>query len=231
MSRQLNDITKQCTKCLEWLPKTKEYFYGQMSKSKKNPNSYLFSSWCKSCFQKKQYDYNIKNTEKISEYKKVWYKKNDEKVLAQMKVKYDPEYSYKSLSAWQKANPDKVKSYNDNRIKNKKHEININEWDACRLYFNYRCAYCEMSWEDHKRKNRQDLHKEHAIFDGANDLSNCIPSCRNCNSEKHEDHYTDWYNKKNHKFDRDKLKRINKWLKRDYKKFIDLNKKPYKPRS
>jgi hypothetical protein len=65
-----------------------------------------------------------------------------------------------------------------------------------------------------------DFHKEHIDDDGANDLSNCVPSCKLCNSYKHQYIFDDWYNKNNPNFNQDRLNKIIKWLNEDYKLYL-----------
>jgi len=64
---------------------------------------------------------------------------------------------------------------------------------------------------------------EHAINDGLNDLSNCVPSCRYCNSKKWAYDYTDWYTKELNFYSADRLNKIDRWLNEDYKIYIREN--------
>ncbi|RKJ44582.1 HNH endonuclease, partial [Butyricicoccus sp. 1XD8-22] len=103
---------------------------------------------------------------------------------------------------------------------NKKHEISNEEWENCKNYFNYRCAYCGLPVEEHYRmwygKMRQfDLHREHVDHEGLNDLSNCVPACTSCNSSKWKHNLGDWYNDDNENFSQERLYRIYKWLNQD----------------
>jgi hypothetical protein len=72
-----------------------------------------------------------------------------------------------------------------------------------------------------------DFHKEHVLHDGANDLSNCIPSCKTCNSSKHTENLEVWYTKDKSIFSKDRLNRIHKWLNEDWKLYY-IEKKPRK---
>jgi len=60
-----------------------------------------------------------------------------------------------------------------------------------------------------------DLHKEHIDDNGKDDLSNCIPSCKSCNSSKWKFDFEDWY-KKQKFFTEERYNKIIKWLKEDY---------------
>lgn len=81
-----------------------------------------------------------------------------------------------------------------------------------------------MSYEDHFFKNKQDLHKEHAIHDGKNDLSNCVPSCRYCNSQKWEFPLDEWYSEGNPIYNVINKNKIIKWMEEDHKKFLKIRK-------
>jgi len=61
-----------------------------------------------------------------------------------------------------------------------------------------------------------------------NDLSNCVPSCKQCNSQKHTDSLEEWYNEDNIKYSKRRFNRIHKWLDGDYKKYIIIKEElPY----
>lgn len=58
---------------------------------------------------------------------------------------------------------------------------------------------------------KQQLHKEHVDHEGANDLSNCIPACKTCNSHKWEFDMESWYRNYEH-FSEERLNKIKEWL-------------------
>lgn len=127
---------------------------------------------------------------------------------------------------WRQANPEKCRGYVEKYSNHKKHKIATSEWEACKKYFNHRCAYCGLEIEEHWVNIRGeiklgDFHKEHLDHNGSNDLSNCVPSCKSCNSEKHEKIFEEWYSKDNLKFSEERLDKINKWINNDYKHFIN----------
>jgi len=87
------------------------------------------------------------------------------------------------------------------------------------------CCYCGLHVDNHYRKfknklQKLDLHKEHADNNGSNDLSNCIPSCLICNSQKWEFPLDVWYNENNPNFTQERYDKILNWLDKDYKKII-----------
>lgn len=79
---------------------------------------------------------------------------------------------------------------------NKKHVISESECLSCKEYFNFKCAYCGISEEEVIKLYSNQLHKDYADHEGANDLSNCIPACKSCNSSKHDSELNKWYKDK-----------------------------------
>lgn len=119
--------------------------------------------------------------------------------------------------AYRKNNPDKFKIYSG---RHKDHDINKHEWDSCKQYFNYECAYCGMAEQEAKERYNNFLHKEHVDCNGNSDLSNCVPACKQCNSEKHTFELDDWYREENDKYSIDRYNKIIKWLQSDHKNYI-----------
>ena len=200
-----------CNKCNKWFPSTTEYFY----KNKDNGIDGLFP-YCKKCNMEKSAQWAKDNPERRKELKCNFDSKPDSKKRRRkynkMRVK-NGEYK-----KWIINNPDKLKEY---MSKHQNHDITDTEWDSCLKYFNYSCAYCGMHQYDAKEKYDNYLHKEHVIHDGANDLSNCIPACKSCNSLKWQYKIEDWYNDQNKIFDENRYNKIIKWINEDYKEFID----------
>lgn len=129
--------------------------------------------------------------------------------------------------------PEKFKEYAD-KHKQKEHQISKQEWENCKKYFNYTCAYCGLPIEQHfytrKGVTKQgDFHKEHKDHDGANDLSNCIPSCGDCNSNKWAFPFEEWYTSDNPVFSQKRYDKIIKWITKDYKLYIETKQKIIKP--
>lgn len=138
----------------------------------------------------------------------------------------------KNQKIWWQSNKDIIKQYNYNRS-HKNHRITNEEWKACKEYFNNSCAYCGLPAEKHYISYRvnikqTDLHKEHVIYNGANDLSNCVPACRKCNSSKSNRQLENWYNENIPVYDAKKLDKIKQWINNDYKNFIEIKERlPY----
>jgi len=76
------------------------------------------------------------------------------------------------------------------RISQKKQTVNDltkEEWVDTLIYFNYKCAYCGMSEEEHREKFNEFLHQDHIIplsNSGGYTKNNIIPACRSCNTSK-----------------------------------------------
>lgn len=201
----------------EWMPATTEYYYS----NDKNKTIGLHPE-CKRCTV-------IKSGK--------WLKDNPESKKASVKKHYStPQGKMNTRNRNQKwrdngglndfyaNNPDSKKKYTNNR-KIKNHKIPIKQWLSCKNYFGNACAYCGLPAEKHFKKYKgqlklYDLHKEHADDQGANDLSNCLPSCGICNSEKHTSSLEKWYNENNPKFNVERLNKIQQWLNGDYKNYI-----------
>lgn len=206
------DNLKQCKICEEWLPATTEYFYRNNSNKKDGLNTY-----CKECTKKKTHKwqeenveyYLEKHTERQSEYRK----RNEVKIRKKEIVRKLREQGY--FKKYYHDNQEQFKNYRENYT-HKKHDITNEEWVFCKNYFNNTCAYCGIREEDAKEQQGQFLHKEHAINDGANDLSNCIPSCKICNSTKSNKDYKEWFNESNENYSNEKEIKIDKWLNEDY---------------
>jgi len=199
-----------------WFPATLEYYYKNISSNVDGlyPN-------CKKCGSQKAIeqwkDDPIKHREAHKKYEKTskfkqWTKKNRED---------QKEY----LIQYRKDNKEKLNTYCKERRMHKKHNINGLEWTKCKEYFNNACAYCGLPIEDHYNiykgeLRKEDLQKEHVIHDGINDLSNCIPACKSCNSSKHESTLDEWYNSDNPNFTEEKYNKIIQWITEEYKQYI-----------
>jgi hypothetical protein len=206
----------------EWFPCTEEYFY----KNKCNGTDGL-NPECKRCSIKKSSKQQAERYEsELRDYHRKRY--NNKKDYF-----YEKAYKYKSNNLqkvkidtinWQRNNKDKIREYQEKR-KYKNHIISKREWDSCKEYFNNECAYCGISQDKAIEIMGQSLHKEHLVDCGKNDLKNCIPACRECNSEKHTTSLNDWYNVNNSKFTYERYHKIYLWVRYDCKKYI-AKKKP-----
>jgi hypothetical protein len=209
-------LYKLCNRCNEWFPCTEEYFY----KTSVNTKDNLFP-YCKRCNIKRSINWRTNNRDEWLEFNKKYNKKEIRKAdIDRRRIKYREDG--KQLE-WQQNNKDRVKEYGEKR-QHKKHNIKKKEWNSCKEYFNYECAYCGLSLEKHYVRFKgemilSDFHREHVIDQGKNDLSNCVPSCKSCNSSKRNFTIEEWYNEKNTNYSQKRLNKIIKWINEDYKLF------------
>ncbi len=214
---------KLCSDCNEWLPCDIDYFY------KNNSNGIDgFNPYCKECTVIRSRKWRMDNYEQYQTINNKYIKDNEEYFKNYKKEWYQEKKDERRehLRNWQQNNPNKLKQYNYSRNQRKKHKISKKEWLACKKYFIFRCAYCGLHQEEHFRiwkgkPKKIDLHKEHVDDNGANDLSNCIPSCQSCNSSKHTFNFETWYKDYEH-FDEERYNKILKWLSEDYLKYINI---------
>lgn len=204
---------KKCSICTEDYPATTEYFY------KHNKSTDGLFPYCKSCAKAKSVQWGIENPE----LKKTQRRKYNATSSGKEKQKVNSERRRENgeYKEWQQNNPDKVKHYREKWKQNKEHEISKYEWERCKKYFNNECAYCGISEIEAKDKYNNVLHKEHVDHTGANDLSNCVPSCKSCNGSKSTKEFDDWYNYDNPNFTIERFERILDWLNDDFYKFIE----------
>lgn len=219
---------KQCSLCKEWKEMNLSNFYiWNYSKDRFHPR-------CQDCTRqtnkkRKKDNYDTYYRPKQKEWNDA--NKDHRKELNQEFELKNPGRKKEIHDEFIKKHPEKQKEYNRKREK-KNHKISSKEWIACKNYFNNQCAYCGLPISEHWITYRGvrklgDFHREHKDDNGANDLSNCIPSCESCNSKKWKFEFDEWYNKNNPVFSQERLNKINKWLSEDYKLYIE-EKKPRK---
>ncbi len=214
-------IHKFCSRHEEWLEMNETYFYRNKSSKIDGLNPY-----CKEYSKQKVAEYREENWDHYLDIAREYYRNeynNNPKLHERHKRGEDKRREEGKLSEWQRKNPDKVKSNNIKR-KNKKHQISKKEWSDCKDYFDNRCAYCGLKIEDHWGKRKgiaklYDFHKDHVDDQGSNRLDNCIPSCKSCNSSKHQTNIIEWYSKQKFHSEQ-RLEKIKTWLMNDYKLHI-----------
>jgi hypothetical protein len=210
------EIYKLCSDCGKWLPLTNQYFY--TNKSSKQDG---FNTYCKNCTKKRSSKWIKNNPERYHEIRQGTEQKPRTKLLKrQMDERLRKEGKRKK---WQENNKDKLYFYGKDRRMHKTHEISKEEWELCLEYFNHSCAYCGLPEDQAIVIYGQHLHKEHVNPNGSNDLSNNIPSCKSCNSKKHNYTLEEWYKEDNElcgDFSYERLDKINKWLEVDNKLYI-----------
>lgn len=216
---QLIQQTRECKLCKE--TKSLDQFYTQNKYSKTRGEWVYYNPECKECTKerstKRQKEHRKDITEKQREYFKVYFSvpenKNKHRAIIRRRTKEGKN------KQWYYENPGRFKTYTSNH---RKHDINKKEWVSCKEYFNNECAYCGLHEDDHftvydGKLRKSDLHKEHVDHNGANDISNCIPACRICNSSKWQYKLEDWYNDCNDNYTNKRIEKIYKWINEDYK--------------
>lgn len=218
-----------CTGCKIEHPATEEYFY----KRKYMNNGELFHKLtqpCKECRKAKGKEYYSDPTHKFEQ--KIrharWSKKNRDLISENnRKLFAEREDFYKDYqNNYRKNNMKQLYSYAlDRKEKGIVFKLTKKEWDSCKTYFDYCCAYCGMTEKEHKQKHNQQLHKEHVIKDGKNNLRNCVPSCKECNSQKSQYPLNKWYNLHNNNYTRERYLKIYQWIRYDSRKYMVKKKK------
>jgi 5-methylcytosine-specific restriction endonuclease McrA len=201
-------------------------FYTQEKYSKVRGNYTYYFPECKECTIERFHDYRENNLEKVKQLDREGLKRRYHgrpEVKKRIKDHSNVQREIGDLAEWQRNNPDKLKQY---AIKHGTHSISKKEWKSCKSYFGNKCAYCGLDIEDHYIKFRKemrlgDFHKEHVNPSGANDLSNCIPICKSCNSSKHHASFNEWYNEDNEKYSAERQDKIIKWVTEGYKEYIE----------
>jgi hypothetical protein len=215
-------IYKLCSDCDEWLP-MEEHFY----KNKSAPDGH--NPYCKEDTKKRSRGWAVDNQQQHKENRAEWYQGNRERLLEKQQFIDAENKEQKEIYGQQYRQSEhgkkKFHEYGLNR-KSKKHEISDDEWISCKQYFNNSCAYCGLHIDEHYKRyagelKHNDLHKEHVDDAGANDLSNCVPSCHSCNSKKRTKVFDDWYNDSNQNYTKERYDRIVRWLENDYKLYIE----------
>lgn len=208
--------TKTCTICLEEKPLIAYY---HQDKKKASGEKYVYIvPYCKKCASRKSLESNY-DRELKKEGSRLWKQRAENKEsVSNSHRKYRESGKY---NEWQDNNKDRLVAYRMYREMHKKHEISTSEWKDCKNYFDSECAYCGLHISEHFIRYAgelkwTDFHKEHVDHKGDNDLSNCVPSCKSCNSRKHSFEFSEWYCKDNPVFSLERKDKINRWLSQDY---------------
>lgn len=207
--------TKVCKQCNE--EKAITDFYMQNIRSKSKGDHVYYNPICKACVIKKARQRNLDNYEEFKRRSRDDYRNG--RVMNVQKQNSENRRLNGKFKEWQKQNPEKLKGYG---LNHKTHIITKKEWLVCKEYFNNECAYCGLPIEEHYLTRLGitklgDFHKEHVDHEGSNDLSNCVPSCKSCNSSKHTSKLENWYDENNPNFKKEKLDKIYKWIDEDSK--------------
>jgi len=158
----------------------------------RNLNHVKLSKWAKTYNIK----YRIENRETLSNNSKMYYQEHKEKILKRNSEHYQiphiKEHHREIVRAWHKGNPDKVQLYKLKRrtlLKNLPSTLTPIDWNKCKEYFNFECAYCG---------KKEKLTLDHYIpvsKNGGLSINNSIPACRSCNSSKGAKLAGEWFHK------------------------------------
>lgn len=137
--------------------------------------------------------YNKINSEHRNKISRTWREDNRDKWI----VRYikNKEKRSKLFKDWSANNKIKICQYSQRRRAMKKSlpaDFSEKEWNECRQYFSYKCAYCGKVG---------DLHQDHFLAlsrNGEYTKNNIIPSCQTCNSSKGKKDFFEWYRKNDH---------------------------------
>lgn len=213
----VTDKFKECSVCKITFEATEENFYKQKSKNKEYGEHYKLTGECKKC-----------RKEKTTKYQKEHGEMHRASQRKYSMTEAGRKTRKRSLGNWRSKglqriyylnNKDRFKKYKD-KHGHKKHNISKEEWNSCKAYFSFKCAYCGISEQLAKELYGHNLHKEHVINDGENDLRNCVPSCKKCNTEKNELEFEFWYIERCEGYSIERLEKVREWINYDYKAFI-----------
>ena len=220
-------LTKTCTKCEEEKLATNEYFarkkngkyglngyckecqkkinkqYYKENKEKILINDKKYKEANKERYLKYQAEWRKENQARIKKTSKDYYKENRETILQKNK-EYDKKNKAERLEylrQWRKNNRELQRGYKNRRryfIKELPATLTLNDWEVTKKDFDFKCAYCGLSEEEHLKKHNISLHQEHFIpvnDGGEYTHNNIIPACQSCNSSKRDTSFFEWYPK------------------------------------
>ncbi|AWG44160.1 hypothetical protein BEH_07485 [Priestia filamentosa] len=214
---------KQCKSCLEY--KKLEYFYAQKRKSKKKGEYMYYPPECRECTKDRFTRWRKENVIYYRAYIRQRHKRQENKDSTRRSN--EERRRNGKYKEWQQNNREKMKEYHENRAMNKTHNITKDEWRVCKEYFDYKCAYCNITENEAKEKQGNYFHREHVDHEGANDLSNCVPSCKSCNSSKYTSDFEHWFKELSGLYTDEKYNKIISWLQKDYKMHVEGVKEDY----
>jgi len=210
-----------------WMPCTLEFYYKNKLSTKDGLNT-----WCKKCASKKSWENQKLDLEKCRIRHRGYYKdirKTRNKTALRTKKRRESGKYAEWLNS-EAGKRSSIKSKEKRKLK--EHVYYEIEWENLKKYFGYKCCYCGLSIEEHWIKYRGkvilgDLHKDHAIDQGRNDIKNMLPACGKCNSEKHNSTLNKFYNPSNPNYTIERYLRMYQWLRYGCKQYI-LPKRRYK---
>jgi len=184
--------TGRCADCTKIYRKKYDQKYNSTEKAKANSKRYYYSEKG----QKKKKEYRIayleahkNDPEWRNHMRALWRKYNKEDKYKKIQAEYwgsdkgkvvkaqkDARYQRSPLGRMAKKRTEKRRRYN---LASTENTLTLSEWDAIKLQYEYRCAYCQ------KRPKR--LEMDHIVplsKGGTHTKDNIVPSCRTCNAKK-----------------------------------------------
>jgi len=200
--------SKTCTSCGEEHPYTDYYFKETVDIN--GIKQYLFNAMCIDCYIKRGSKYTKEHPEMNRESSRKTDKTPKMQAYHKEAIKNLREEGY--FLGYYADNPEKYIKYREDHDAHKKHTISIKDWNDCKEFFGYKCAYCGITETEHKERYGQQLQKDHAENQGDNGIGNCVPACRSCNSVKKKNDWDNWFTPENSRYSQDKYNIISKWL-------------------
>lgn len=193
------DGYKICSKCNKKLKENLDNFYP--NKDGKNG----LHSVCKKCHKDLSQIYYYEHKKEASIVSKKYYLLHKNKILEKQKDYYYNRGGKKIYKLYSEINKEKLKLYwqkyrKDNKehrkilahkrnakIKQLPNNFTKNDWEFCKSYFDYKCAYCG------KDRNLTQDHFIPLNLGGGYIKENIIAVCINCNSSKKRQNFFIWY--------------------------------------
>lgn len=181
----------------------KEYYYNNITMIKKKSRKKYLEE--RDSILRYQEWYRENNKEKVAKNNKQYYIENREEILAKDRIYGKKYYKRNKKSILEKSRVYRHKNRElHNALARKRYnkkihlrnDLSIKQWLETKRYFNNSCAYCGMSEEAHLLSYNEQLHQEHIVSvnnGGGYTKHNIIPSCKGCNSSKHNKELVDWY--------------------------------------
>jgi len=180
-----------------------------------------YSSRCIECEKKRATQWRKDNRERWLEIRRNRNQKPEVKKQMRKDAKASRERGVQKR--WQEENPERVRELSKNH---RNHDITTTEWNNELRVFDYKCAYCDISEEEAKKRDKQNLHKDHIDSEGYNDIRNAAPACRGCNDTKWTFDMETWFREQPF-FSKERLNKIIWWCTEGYKDYIE-DKPPYR---
>jgi hypothetical protein len=183
----------------EIIRKTTEYKKNNLEWDKETRRKYYEAN--KEEFIKRLRQWELNNKERRRESIKKNREKNPEVFIARQR-RYIKNNKEKCLELGRKHT-----SSRRARMKKLVADFTEEQWKACLVEFDNKCAYCG--------KESDDLHQEHVIpvsKDGDYTVSNIVPACKRCNTSKLNRNMETWYKEQKY-FSAERLDKIQAYIK------------------